>query len=503
MMRWQTTIPLLLGATSLLALALLWRNAGNVVAAPLRLPGQDRAAGTSSASTVDLRGELLGAVPNPVPPPQLTDAISASSPGWPTFRGPDHTAINRESIPLDTTLKHAKICWQVALGEGYAGPAIAAGKLYVLDYDAPKSADVLRCLAVENGEDLWRRSYKVDIKRNHGMSRTVPAVSPPLPGPDGTPHRYVVTLGPKAHILCLDAANGDFIWGQDLTDEYGTKVPPWYAGQCPLIDNDSTATPRLILAPAGEKTLITALDLATGKPIWETPNPRGWTMTHVSILPLTFEGRRMYIYCGSAGVAGVDAATGQLLWETFAWKVNIATVPTPVDLGTGRILFTGGYGAGAMIGQLVSSTPTGGTTQPALPYRLDVVQRFAPSDLGAEQQTPIFRDNLIFAILPGGGQLVCLDRTGQPRWRSSTTGGGGRYGLGPYLLSPDALWILNDTGTLTAIAPKPDKFTVLGEKKIIVKAAECWGPMALVDGRLFARDLTHLVCIDLRQPERL
>lgn len=72
-------------------------------------------------------------------------------------------------------------------------------------------------------------------------------------------------------------------------------------------------------------------------------------MTHTSIIPLEVDGVRMYVYAGSGGVAGVDAQTGKLLWETTAWKVKIAAVPSPVPLGDGRILLTGGYDAGSMM----------------------------------------------------------------------------------------------------------------------------------------------------------
>ncbi|MFO7823111.1 MAG: hypothetical protein R6V72_04175, partial [Cyclobacterium sp.] len=68
-----------------------------------------------------------------------------------------------------------KRIWEIELGEGYAGAAIHKGRLFILDYDESKGADVLRCLSAETGEEIWRRWYKIKIKRNHDISRTVPA----------------------------------------------------------------------------------------------------------------------------------------------------------------------------------------------------------------------------------------------------------------------------------------------------------------------------------------
>jgi hypothetical protein len=45
----------------------------------------------------------------------------------------------------------------------------------------------------------------------------------------------------------------------------------------------------------------------------------------------------------------------------------------------------------------------------------------------------------------------------------------------------------------------PDKVVEIQGKQTTEKPAECWGPLALAGGRLYARDLTRMVCIDLRK----
>ena len=72
-------------------------------------------------------------------------------------------------------------------------------------------------------------------------------------------------------------------------------------------------------------------------------------MTHASITRVELSGVPTYVYCGSRGVAGVSAETGEILWETDAWKIGIATVPSPVPVGGSRIFFSGGYKAGSMM----------------------------------------------------------------------------------------------------------------------------------------------------------
>lgn len=403
----------------------------------------------------------------------FTRATSAEVPAvpgeWPCFRGPNRDGISPDKTPLARTwpAQGPPVLWRIPMGEGYAAPAIHDSRVYVLDYDQAAQADTLRCFALANGSELWRRSYPVQVKRNHGMSRTIPAVS----------GKYVVTLGPKCNVMCVDRLTGDLVWKHDLVAELGATVPEWYAGQCPLIENG-----RVILAPGGPSLLV-ALDLATGKIVWRSPNPRQWQMTHVSVAPVTFHGKRMYVYCGSGGVAGLDAKTGAYLWDTTDWVINTATVPTAIPAGDGMIFLSGGYNAGAMMLKLAESN---GKTTVSTAFRL------APAVFGSDQQTPLFFQNHLFGVIPGG-QLVCLDVSGKQVWASGTQA---RFGLGPYVIADGLIYALSDAGVLTMAEASPTGYRQLGQAKVL-EGPEAWGPIAVAGGRLICRDLNNMVCLDV------
>jgi outer membrane protein assembly factor BamB len=424
----------------------------------LRVPGNDGAVGPGAAAAPEFTYTLS----------QGDGAASALPGSWPGFRGPgrDGTSPVRVDPGLWPPEGPTKL-WEIKVGDGYAAPAVADGRVYLLDYDAEKRADTLRCLSLDDGRAIWEFAYRSDVKRNHGMSRTVPAVA------DG----YVVSLGPKCQVVCLDAVSGHLKWNVDLVSEFGAKVPPWYAGQCPLIDQG-----RVILAPAGASLLV-ALDPQTGKVAWKSPNPLGWKQTHVSVTPMMHGGRRTFIYAGDAGVAGIDADSGALLWSTDQWRVKIAAVPSPVVVDEERILLCGGYDAGAM---MLGLDIAGGEVV-AKP-----LWRTPASVFGAEQQTPLIFKNHVFGVIPGG-ELVCLDLTGKQQWSS----GKDRFGIGPYMLAGDTLLLMNDKGVLTAIHADPRRYQPMGAWPIFERGHEAWGPMALVPGRLLVRDFTRLACLDV------
>lgn len=450
--------------TGMLALAVVagWLLSRPQQAAVPRVPGTDRAP----------TGEL-GNLGNPVLAGKL--ALSSGKPGgtsgtWPGFRGPNRDGIRPPSTALARSWDASgpRQLWAIDVGDGYAGPAILKGRLYLMDYDRERKQDALRCLSTDDGAEIWRFSYAVAVKRNHGMSRTVPAVT----------ERFVVGIGPKCHVVCLDAQSGELRWGMDLVKQYGATVPPWYAGQCPLIDGE-----KLVLAPGGPQTLLLATDLESGKVLWQTPNPHGWKMTHSSVMPLEVAGERMYVYCANNGVVGVSAKDGALLWETTEWKISIATVPSPLVLSDGRIFLSGGYNAGSLMLELKKDS--GGWRTRTL-FKLDA------ETFGATQHTPILYQDHIYGVR-ADGRFVCLDLDGKAVWASDA---GRQFGLGSFLVGEGLIFAVNDSGLLRLLEATPQKCNLLAQAQVL-PGHESWGPMALVDGRLFVRDLNRLICLEV------
>jgi outer membrane protein assembly factor BamB len=400
---------------------------------------------------------------------------------WPRFRGSNFDNISRENIPLISKweAENPKILWKIELGEGHAAPAIFDGRVYLLDYEETTKSDLLRCFSLKSGEELWRRGYHIRLKRNHGLSRTIPAVN----------DKYVVTIGPKCQVMCVNRVNGDLFWGIDLVREYNSEVPFWYTGQCPLIDNDTA-----VIATGG-KALMIGVDCKTGRKVWETPNPRQWKMSHSSIMPMTFKGKKMYIYIAIGGVCGISAQgqdKGKVLWESTTFAPAVVA-PSPVIMDNGKVFFTAGYGAGSIVIQIKENAGN---------YSAEVIQQYKPIEgLASEQQTPVFLNGHIYGILPKDAgelrnQFVCY-KSGDCKKELMKSGKTLRFGMGPYILADGKFFILNDDGELTIASASPDHFTVLDRKRII-DGQDSWGPLAITGGYLLMRDSKQLVCIDIK-----
>jgi outer membrane protein assembly factor BamB len=400
---------------------------------------------------------------------------------WTRFRGSDFDNINKENIKLidKWPATGPKIEWKVELGEGHAAPVIYNGKVYVLDYEEKTKTDALRCFSLETGKELWKRSYKVHVKRNHGMSRTVPAIT----------DKYIVTIGPRGHAMCSNPENGDLLWGIDLVKNYGVEIPFWYTGQCPLIDSDTA------IFATGGKALLIGVDCATGKVVWETPNPDNWKMSHSSIIPMTLHGKKMYVYAAVGGICGISAEgpdKGQILWKSAEFSPSVVA-PSPLYLENNRILICAGYGAGSAVFQINKN---------ATSFEAGLITKYKPQEgIASEQQTPLLYKGYVLAILPkdagaGRNQLVCAKASDCTKilW---TSGKDERFGLGPYIIADGKVFILNDDGTLTIAKALTDRFVLLDRARII-EGQDAWGPIAIADGRLLMRDSKTMVCIDVK-----
>lgn len=406
------------------------------------------------------------------------DGAPADLPGaWPRFRGANFDAVSSEDITPARTwpTNGPEVLWSIDVGEGFAGAAILAGRVYVMDYDREQQADVVRCLSLEDGRDIWRYSYPVKVKRWHGMSRTVPTVT----------DKYVVTMGPKCHVTCLDSTTGEFRWMFDLVREFKTKVPQWYTAQCPIIEDG-----KAIIAPAGT-VLMMAVDCETGEILWETPNPDGWVMTHSSIVPMEFNGRRFYVYCGGnqikGGVIGVSVEDGSVLWKTDEWKVRF-NVPLPIVVGPDRLFLTAGYGQYELGCTMLRLTETDG--------KIAVQSEFLHTTevFGSMQQSPIYYGGHIYGVRLDG-QLVCLDLQGNVVWTSTSAN---KFGNGPFTIISGLIYLMNDDGELTLAQASPSGYLPLAHAKVL-DGHESWGPMAIASGRLIVRDTERMICLDVSE----
>ena len=118
--------------------------------------------------------------------------------------------------------------------------------------------------------------------------------------------------------------------------------------------------------------------------------------------------------------------------------------------------------------------------------------------LASDQQTPVLAGDFIWAIMPKDAgelrnQLVCYNKSDllNPVW---TSGKENRYGLGPYIVSGNKMFLLNDDGELFVFRFRTNSVSLIKSYKIL-DGTDAWGPLALAGGYLLMRDARNILCL--------
>ena len=399
-------------------------------------------------------------------------SISAAGGDWPQFRGADRTNISAEKgLYRSWPAGGPKVLWKTSVCEGYAGAAIKDGRVYVNDYNAEKKEHLTRCLSLDTGKDIWQWSYPVEVRPNHGITRTVPSVG----------EKLVFSLDPKLRFHALDAKTGKLVWQKNLVQDYKATIPGWYAGQNPLLDGN-----RVVIATGGDALLV-AFDQATGKEIWRTPNPGKELMSHSSVMPAVIGGVKQYLYVTLKTLMGVDAADGKMLWSV-PFTGRVVVVPSPVSIGDGRVFVTGPYEAGSAMYQVEKE---------ASGFTVKKLYSLKSAEFNSEAQTPILYQNHLFAVgKKDRGRFTCLALDGKKVWESPVESSK-TFDLGAFLLADGMFFTLDGkTGVLRLSEASTTQYNEQASAQIL-NGEDVWGPIALSNGKLVIRDMSQMICLQV------
>ncbi len=383
-------------------------------------------------------------------------AATAFAADWPYWRGPDKNGIAPDTgINKDWQARPPEVLWQVEMhDDGYAGPSVADGKVFIIDHHG--SEDVVRAIDLETGEDVWQTSYEDLTKHNYGYSRATPVYE------DGR----LFTISFLGKVACIDAQNGNIIWGCDMRRRFGGRVPTWGYAMSALIDGD-----RVIVVPGGPQACVAALDRETGETIWAGGG--GDIPGYATPVKSTIQGVEQYVVFNGKALIGVRTSDGQLLWRV-PWETKYdVNAATPIVSGD-HIYITSNYKSGCAV---VAVTPEG----PELLWRNKNMQSHFNSS--------VFYKGYMFG--PSNPNLVCLDpRTGEVMWRQRGFERGGCVAVDDVILA-----VSGTSGAVAMIEPTAEGYRELG--RITPLGGQSWTPPIIADGKLIIRNKQALACVDL------
>lgn len=415
----------------------------------------------------------------------VASAAPSVAEDWPGFRGPHRDGICKETGLLQAWPKAGppKVWTAANLGVGFGTPAVADGKIFGTGTRGGKEG--VWALNEATGKELWFSPFaapRAKLNQNNGPSGT--------PTYDAGKLYAVSSTGVLA---CLDAkANGKVLWQKDYQTDYGARVPGWGFTESPLVDGD-----KLICAPGSAKATVVALDKATGKEIWKTelPGGAGGANGYSSPIKATVAGVPMYVVLlgQSAGVVGVNADTGKLLWQ-YTGKAatgGTAQIPIPIVYGD-NVWVSSSYGGGAALIQLVPSGKDAFTVKEIKAYR-------KPELNNHHGGMVLVGDHIYFGHDQNQGNPVCVAaKTGEIKWGPEKPPAGGA-GSAAVLYADGRLYFRYQNGTMVLVEPSPEELKVVSSFKLPEPSGkESWPHPVIANGKLYIRDQEKLHCFNVK-----
>ena len=395
------------------------------------------------------------------------------STGWSQWRGPQRDGHSTETGLLDRWPQDGPpLSWQAAnLGRGYSSVAVAGGRVFTMG--TRDGQEQLIALDEKTGQELW--AVQVGDGDHSNCTPTVAG-------------QFVFALGLNGDLVCAEADTGNQVWRLNYARDFGGQMMSgWGYSESPLVDGD-----LLVCTPGAGGAIMAALDLRTGRKIWQTPRPdnlgeRGTNGAgYSSIVVSEAAGVRQYVQLIGKGVVGVSSKDGELLWSYNRIANGTANIPTPIVNGD-YVFCSTGYQTGAALLK-VHRNGQGFVAQEI--YFLDHKQ------LQNHHGGMIRMGDYVYC---GHGHNrgfpICVQiSTGDTVWGPGRGPGSGSAAVA---FADSHLYFRYENGIMALIEATPREYRLKGQFRIASHHDKSWPHPVISGGKLFLRDQHELHCYDI------
>lgn len=411
---------------------------------------------------------------------------------WPQWLGEERDSIWRETGIVEAFPEEGlKTKWRKPIAGGYAGPAVADGRVFVADYvvqagDPTPSPSVrnelqgterVKCFDAKTGELLWQHEYDCPYQISYPAG---PRATPTVNG------GRVYTLGAMGNLFCLDAKTGAVVWSRDFQKDFGADVPIWGFCGHPLIADE-----KLFCLVGGEGVAV-AFNKETGKEIWRNLRSKGPGYAPPTMIEAA--GLIQLLIWHETALCALNPTDGSQYWCVPLEPDYGMSIATPRK--ENEYLFVGGIVNKSMLLELGQDDPSA-----------EVVWR-GRSDIGIApvNSTPIISDGYIYGI-DHQGELRCVEvATGWQVWSNyDLMPGKQRTNSGTAFLvkQGNRYFIMPETGELVIANLSPAGYEEISRAKILEPTGDSfgrpvvWSHPAFANRCIYARNDKELVCVSL------
>jgi len=404
----------------------------------------------------------------------VTSAIAQNQHGW---RGP-----NRDGFYPDTDLLKKwdetgpKQLWETLdVGKGHSSPVILNDHLYITGMNEEENKETFSAYTLDG-----KRKYVIEYGSSFNGAYPDTRTTPTIVGEKA----YVISG--MGEIVCINIKEGKIIWSVDGGKLYEQKVGIWGISQAPLVYDN-----KVIFSPGGDKATMVALNAETGEKIWETKGI-GEICNYASSLLIEHKGKKQIISFTGNKVIGVDAETGELLWNyddwgkealEKGWEKIAANTPLYKD---GKIFICNGYNLNSFMLQLSDDGKA-------------VSVLWKNEDLDTHIGGFVLVGNTIYGsnwLNNAKGNWVAIDwETGKTLYETTWED----KGKGSIITADNMLYCYDEKKGYVGLVPaNPEKFEVVSQFEITKGEGPFWAHPVIDNGILYIRHGSALMAYAIK-----
>jgi outer membrane protein assembly factor BamB len=391
---------------------------------------------------------------------------------WPQWLGPRRDGSSREKV---SPWKEApKVLWRKPAGEAHSSPIVADGKVFLHTRVKGKDIEEVAAYDADSGKQLWAKQY--DRGPLHKGFITLFGV-----GPRSSPTFHdgkLYTFGVTGHLICWDAKDGKQLWTVDTAKDFSPPNLGFGVSCSPLIEGED------VLVSVGAKgASIVAFNKDNGKVHW-----KGLDDVPSYSSPIAFgEGKsRQVVFLTGDALVSVSPGDGKLFWR-IPLKDDLAeSSTTPVKVGDFLLGSSVTFGS---LGARLDTKDGKPTAEQVWKNRALTCYFSTPVPVGKEHVY------MVTGAPPGRGTSIlrCVEvKSGKELWKKEKVG---TFHASLLRTADDKLLMLEDFGNLVLIDPNPEGYKELARTNKVCRST--WAHPALSNGRLYLRDNSELICLQL------
>lgn len=382
--------------------------------------------------------------------PLGTLAVNGESPAtWSQWRGPSRDGSLSSKMPWPDQLEgKLEEVWSHPHGPSYSGP-VSTDNLIFTTETVDQKFERVTAYDLSTGESKWTHQWEGSMAvpffaaANGSWIRSTPAC---VPG-------YLVVLGMRDVLVCLDTATGEERWKIDFPAQFSTPLQSFGAACSPVIVDE-----HVYVQLGGG---LTKIGLQGGKVVWNVLGGGGNMMSSgafSSPTVATVAGTKQLLVQTREKLCGVSLETGEVYWSEPIEAFRGMNILTPTVIGDK--IFTAAHSG---VSQLFEITHDD---------QWKVTEVWNQKTQGY-MSSPVVIDEQIYLHMKNE-RVACLSvADGEIQWTSPPAS---KYWS--MVHNGDRILALSADGQLRLVEATPEKYEVTDTAKV---AEDSWAYLAVID----------------------